>query len=208
MFERLQALLGHRNPRFGCRAAGGTERGAHTVFIDHETTPPLDERTLADMVTQLGDLPELFAFYRRFGSLRLYRDTLTQPAIGQASAYFIAPPDAWAELRQGVDDWLDGIDEEELAEFAPDWLHDCIAFGEIPNSGNTFLLPLQGPDRGKVFEFEHDGLEFLERAPGFEAFVERLALPDEDLLRDIGGHTRYTDGRTPLQWMPESYRHD
>ncbi|MFO1321603.1 MAG: hypothetical protein U1F52_18490 [Burkholderiales bacterium] len=203
-------MLRHRNPRFVCRAAGGPDLRdrEHTSVIDHEVTPALDAGALADLRSQWGDLPALIGFYERFGSLRLYRDSVTRHDIGRASAYYIASPDTWAGLHESVVDWLGDIDEEERAEFVPDWLDGCIAIGQIPNSGNTFLVPVTGTDRGKVFEFEHDGLEFIERADTFEAFVEQLATVDEARLRDIGSHTRSSDGQTPLQWMPVSYLHD
>jgi len=210
MYDKLQQLLAHRNPRFVCRVAGARKGGPdkHIAHIDHVITPPVDADTLAGMRSQLGELPELFAFYERYGSLRLYRDSVDSPGIGCASAFYIAPPEAWAELRSDVGDWFSQLDEDEAAEFLPDWVSDCVAIGEVPNSGNYFLMPMVGEERGKVFEFEHDGFEFIERGASFEDFVEKLADVNEELLRDIGGHTRYDDGVTDYQWMPSAYLHD
>ena len=209
MYEQLQSLLSHHLPRLVCVPASGygTTETEHTVFIDHEASPPLDAGAVRELRAQFGDLPHLLAFYECYGSARLFRDLKAQKGIGRASAYYIAPPDAWPELRSDLTDWFADLSEEETEELLPDWISDCVVVGEIPNSGNYFLVPLVGENRGHVFEFEHDGFEFIERGENFEDFVESLASVEPEHLRTIGGHTRYTDGSTEAQWMPVAYEH-
>lgn len=209
MFNDLKHLLTHANARFVCVAAGDhvTNSKRFTTPIDHEASPPLDDCSLSELAQIVGDQPEVTAFYRQWGSLRLFRGLHELPSIGRASAYYIAPPTAWPEIRESVEDWWSHLGEEELQEFLPEWISNYAAIGEIPNSGNYFLMPLEGADRGKIFEFEHDGFEFIERGATFESFVNSLADTGASHLEQISGHTRYSDGQTASQWMPERYLH-
>ncbi len=208
MFQQLQELLQHRNPRFVCEAAGDKPNaGEHIAHIDQEVTPGLDANALADLRQQVGDLPHLLAFYERYGSVRLFRDSIEGKWSGKASAYYIAPPDEWAEFRDGAESWFDDLDEEDQ-ETLPDWISNYVVVGEIPQSGNYFLVPLVGESRGKVYTFDHDGYVFSERGGNFEEFVDSLARVDAEHLDDIGGHTRFSDGKTEYQWMPHQYFHD
>ena len=206
-YTALKSLLEHSHPRLICTPASnlGTKERQHTVFIDHQVSPPLDAATLRQLRAQLGDLPHLLSFYEQYGSVRLFQDLKHTAHIGRASAYYIAPPEAWPELHSFVEDWFSQLSEEEAKEFQPDWVSDYLAVGEIPNSGNYFLIPLVGKRRGWVFEFEHDGFEFIERGANFEEFVESLASVAHEHLERIGGHTRYTDGVTEAQWLAVAY---
>ena len=210
MYDRFEALLRRRNQRFVCIDTGWPEPGParHVARIEHDVGPPADAATLDALKTQVGDLPEVIEFYRRFGSARLFRDTLAAEPIGYGSAYYIAPPAVWPDLRDGFEAWLEGLSDEERVAWLPGWLDDYAVIGEVPNSGNYFLLPLVGPARGRIFEFEHDGFEFIERAPNLADFLDSLATVDEARMREIRGHTRYTDGKTGTQWLCQAYLHD
>jgi hypothetical protein len=207
MFEALATLLARKNQRFTCRAAGrGQPNSSHTAHIRHEVGPPLDSSSLADLAKQVGDMPELLEFYRRYGTARLYCDTVPG-RFGNASAYYIAPPETWAELRDAFSGWIDDLAEEEKEELLPEWIDSFVVVGEVPNSGNYFLVPLEGPERGKVFEFEHDGFEFIESGRNFADFLNRKSTVTDDLLGEILTHTRYSDGKSDTQWLCESYQH-
>ena len=80
--------------------------------------------------------------------------------------------------------------------------------GEVPNSGNYFMVPLCGEDIGKVFEFEHDGFEFIEAGTSFSDFLNGKSVVTDELLQEILGHTRYSDGVSDTQWLCESYQFD
>ncbi|PZV02871.1 MAG: hypothetical protein DCF32_14600 [Leptolyngbya sp.] len=153
-------------------------------------------------------MSEVLEFYRRWGSARLYCDTVYNEPIGYAAAFFIAAPASWPVLREGFEDWLDDLDEDERAELLPEWCDRCVAIGEIPNSGNYFLLPIEGNERGKVFMFDHDGFEFTERGQNFEEFIKTLCTVNDALLQEIRGHTRYSNGKTAVQWLCQQYLYD
>lgn len=137
----------------------------------------------------------LRAFYETFAHLTLYHD----PASGEA-AFHIAAPDQWEELDVCFRPWLGGIDEEEERDLLPDWIGDCLVIGEIPQSGNYLLVPVAGECRGFVFEFEHDGFEFIERASTIEQFVLSALELDESSLTRMASHLRFIEDDPAAQW--------
>ncbi len=211
MLAELDALLARKNQRFICHDTGWpepTEQG-HTALITHEAGPALNEEALAALREQIPEVPALAGLYARHGSIRLFCDTVFHaPWGGRSSAFYIAHPDEWAMLQEEFNAWLDGLSPEEEEELLPAWLQDHVVIGEIPNSGNYFLLALKGEDAGSVFEFEHDGFEFLRQGRSVEEFIAHLCTVNDALLRDIRGHTRYFDGKTDTQWLAERYEYD
>ena len=144
---------------------------------------------MASIVSRLGDDSQLTKFYSNFGSLRLYCDS-----IGDASAFYIARPSEWLKLFFRFQQWVDGLKKKEREELVPKWVDQSVVFGEVPNSGNFFLMAMTGAESGRVYEFEHDGFEFIERGGDLSEFLEYLSVVDEGLIRDILTHTRYSDG--------------
>ena len=210
MFASLQDLLLRRNQRFVCTDTGWPEPGPerHVAMIRHEVTPPLDETSLSALREQIGNIPDLLKFYRRWGSARPFCDSVFKEPIGYASAFFIASPDEWRELKEDFEGWIENLNEDERDEMLPEWIDAYVVVGKIPNSGNYFLVPLKGSEEGKVIEFEHDGFEFIERAASFAGFVDAICTVNEVLLHEILGHTRYHDGKSSVQWLCKQYLYD
>lgn len=196
-FEHLKEFLNKPKQRFLCIAAGQPKSKVFTATITHQVTTPLTKNELAEIDPQLK---QMIDFYKNFGSIRFYCDTLSN-----ASAYYIANPNEWGTLKKYFNEWLKDLKKHELKKLVPDWVSGSIVFGEIPQSGNYYLMPLSDHEKGKVFEFEHDGFEFIEIAPDFNSFLQRLTSVNNSLLEEIGGHTRYSDGKSDLQWMPTNY---
>ena len=90
----------------------------------------------------------------------------------------------------------------------PSWIEDYVVIGEIPNSGNYFLVPLKAPETGCVYEFEHDGFEFIKQADNVAEFIAKLCTVTDVLISEIRGHTRYFDGKTNTQWLADRYEFD
>jgi hypothetical protein len=163
------------------------------VQFHHVATPPNAE--------SVPDVPGLQEFYSTFGSLELYCD----PESGE-SAYYIGTQAQWTELARYFESWLEGLDEDELAECVPAWVKESIVVGEIPSSGNYLLIPTSGADAGKVFEFEHDGFEFIEQGTSLPSFVLRTLLPDVRQLTEMAGHLRFITGDPHVQWWIRQMR--
>jgi hypothetical protein len=164
---------------------------------DAKSTKQVEFRHLYDPPQSwedLPDIPKLADFYDTFSNLLLYHDPKSDEA-----AFYIASPDQWQALDEQFRPWLEIAEDEEDA--LPPWIDDCIVIGEIPATGNYLLMPLSGEQRGGVFEFEHDGFEFIERAPDIEAFVRRALAPSAPDLVCMASHLRFIEDQDPhAQW--------
>lgn len=200
--DALNKLLSRKDQKFICYPAG-TQQDRHSKFealITHEVSGPLDNTQLNDLEQKIGFHDQLFDLLSVYGSVRLYCDTLSE-----SSAYYLVHPSEWDELNSDFNAWLDSLDEKERNELLPEWLDDAIVIGEVPSSGNYFLFPTQGSEKGKVFEFDHDGFEFLEKGKDLNSFMDKICSITEELLSDIRSHTRYSDGKTDTQWLVQEY---
>jgi len=54
-------------------------------------------------------------------------------------------------------------------------------------------MPLSGEKRGFVYEFEHDGFEFIECAPDIERFVYQVLDPSASALTAMACHMRFVE---------------
>ena len=67
-------------------------------------------------------------------------------------------------------------------------------------------MPTAGADAGKVFEFEHDGFEFIERAPSLLAFLEQALVPGPGELAGMASHMRFRSPDSDAQWWIREMR--
>jgi len=163
------------------------------VHFEHVFEPPVGS-------AEIPDVGKLRDFYETFGSLTLYHDSVSGDA-----AFHIARPEAWDDLMECFRDWVEDVLDDD-PDWLPYWVKDCLAIGEIPQSGNYLLVPLGGNKAGHVFEFEHDGYEFIELAPDIEAFVLRVLEPDSDMLTDMASHMSFIEGDPMVQWWISTMR--
>jgi hypothetical protein len=204
----LVAFATASNPRFECRAAGRANAGAGTwvARLRHELHPraTLDEvDTLKNGFT--NPLPQEFIeFYSRHNGARLYIDTVENSWGFHTSGIFVAPIDEWPSLGEHVQEWRDSLDE--AGQMAPAWMQDAIVFGEVPQSGNYFVLAISGEMRGRIVYFNHDGFEFQTYANNLAEFFAKVTDKPAQVLYDLGCYARYFDGKTSQQWIPEAYR--
>ena len=91
----------------------------------------------------------------------------------------------------------------------PDHIVTGIAFATVPQSGNYFVLPIEGPSAGKIFYANHDGWYESAFADDFDGFLAHVVQdPVKLLAEEVGCYTRYSDGKTDTQWIPEEYYPD
>lgn len=193
MLEVLHSAVDSHTGHFVCEEIH-QERNTKIVQFRHIGSPP--DSTLA-----IPDVPGFKEFYGTYEHLTMYVDEQSGDA-----AYFFASPSQWSELDGDFRPWLEGLDENEVAECLPSWISDCIVVGEIPQSGNYLLVPTSGPDVGKVFEFEHDGFEFLELGSNLPDFVVRTLDLDSRRLTAIASHLRFITADDDRQWWIKELR--
>lgn len=182
---------------FRCEAAGGAG-GEFIVTTKSEILPPACDSEIQDIKDRLKEHSlEFIEFYRRYGGISFHSE-----CANGASTLCVHPVQNWDRLFSEMAEWFEMVDEDELEESGIDWIENCIVFGEVPNSGNYFLMPLTGSENGKVIYQDHDGFEPEVYANSFNDFlVKFLSQPIEQVER-LGCYTRYSDGKNQKQWMP------
>jgi hypothetical protein len=164
------------------------------VRFSHIVVPPGGHADLP-AVGKLGD------FYETFGSVLFYYDDQS----GDAGKH-IAHPSRWADLHDAFGAWIEDLPEAELDEWVPAWVGTCLVIGETPESANYILVPTEGPEAGRVFEFDHDGLEFVDVAEDVVEYVKKLLNPDSATLTEIASHMRFIEGDPRVQWWIRELR--
>lgn len=191
MIEALHSAVIDHAGEFHCTEIH-RKQNTKIVPFRHIASPP-------DAMLPVPDVQGLRAFYSTFGDLTMYLDEQT----GEA-AYHLASPSKWEELDGDFRPWVEDLDDGEADEYLPSWIDDCIVVGEIPRSGNYLLIPLTGPDAGKVFEFEHDGFEFIELGKSLPDFVALSLDLDGRRLSAMASHLRFiADGEVAQWWIEE-----
>ena len=193
MDEQLRAAVLDHSGHFECVEIHA-EENTKSVPFRHIALAPVPD-------INLPNVPGLAAFYSTFNTLRLYFDEES----GE-SAFFIGSPNQWDEFRDQFESWLDGIDDDEMDECVPTWVKDCLVVGEVPRSGNYLLVATSGTEAGSVFEFEHDGFEFIELADSLPNFVQKMLNPKSRDLTGMASHMRFIVGDWSCQWWIKEMR--
>lgn len=185
--KALEKAIRTHAGEFTCERINGKQR--RTVTFAHAVTPPGDD---LDDVPEVGRLRE---FYGTFGSVLFYLDEKS----GEAAKY-LAPVSEWETLSEAFSGWTEDLDEDEREEIVPEWVESCLVVGETPHSGNYILVATEGEEAGRVFEFDHDGFEFVESGKDIVDYSERLLKPDGAKLTDMASHMRFAEGDRTVQW--------
>jgi hypothetical protein len=193
VLESLRASVQSHSGQFMCSEIHN-EKNIRTVNFRHIGVPP-------DSSLSVPNIQGLQDFFETYAELTLYFEEQS----GEA-AYFIASPLQWEELENDFRPWLNGIEEGEIEDYLPNWVNNCLVVGEIPRSGNYLLVPISGSEEGKVFEFEHDGFEFIELGASVPDFVAKTLDLDTYRLSNIASHLRFITPNENSQWWIKELR--
>ena len=196
----LDELVSAPAPGFRCTAAGRESCGSFVARIRHILHPPASSRSLQSIRERLGVYARGAAdFYRQHNGFVLYRDTLSD-----AAGFELLPAEQWNEATEDMRGWFGHLADDP--ENDPDHIVTGIAIATVPHSGNYFVMPIEGPTAGKLFYADHDGWYESAFAESFEDMLTRLTNDPVSLLNEVFGcYTRYSDGKTATQWIPEEY---
>jgi len=189
----LEELVNKHTGEFFCTQIHN-ENTTKFVPFKHIYDPPI---AFSDIL----DIGRLNEFYETFGNLLMYFDETSGDA-----ALYIASPNQWESLHSYFSDWLEGLEEDERKELLPEWIDDCFVIGEIPHSGNYILMPKNGEKIGYVYEFEHDGFEFIELAENIEEYIKKMLNLDSSSLTNIASHMRFIEDSPEIQWWIKEMR--
>jgi hypothetical protein len=197
--EAIRDLARAPAPGFRCIDLDGPER--FMARVEHILNPPASAHALEKIHRALGvHAEQAAAYYARHDGFLLYADTRSSVA-----GIALLPAADWAEATRDMRLWLEDIAPEN----DPDHIRTGVAFASVPQSGNWFVIPVEGPAAGQVFYANHDGWYEKAFAQDFEGFLTRVATDPVRLLNeDLGGYTVYSDGETATQWVPEEYFRD
>jgi hypothetical protein len=193
MLTDLKLAVIQHSGQFHCsRIHASSEK--KVVDFRHLVSPPLGSVSLPP-IGRLAD------FYGTFGSIVFYADEKT----GDAAAH-IASPNEWSSLRDYFSGWFEDIPDDEREEYLPPWIDTCLVIGEMPRTGNYIVMPTEGEEVGRVFEFDHDGLEFTEQASDLVDYAHRILDLDGSRLTEFASHMRFIEGDRMIQWWIDEMR--
>ena len=104
-----------------------------------------------------------------------------------------------SELEQYNSDWRDWF-SEYAAEDLQDFEKEGVAFATIHQSGNYFVMY-----EGKVYYGDHDGGNDEVWGDSLQDFFTKALSDPPKFLTDAGCYTRYYDGKTDTQYIPEKF---
>jgi hypothetical protein len=145
---------------------------------------------------------QVIAFYEWHNGFVLYRDTLSETA-----GIELLPVAKWKRATDDMRSTFEYLEADPAND--PDHILTGVAIAEVPDSGNYFVMPVEGPAAGRIFYADHDGWYESPFADDFQEFLVHVTRhPAKLLAEEVGCHTRYSDGKTDKQWIPEEYYPD
>lgn len=200
LLQQLVSFAGQANPTFICSNGGRSEKTKRTfvAHLRHVLNAPASDEDLAVLRSMLGAHAAQFEqVYAEHDGFILCKDSLSDAAGIEA-----LPIAQWSEAGDDMRQTFEHLDDES----DPDHIRTGVAFATAPQSGNYFVMPVEGPNAGKVFYADHDGWYEAHFAENFEEFITRVTSDPAHLVaEELGCYARYSDGKTSIQWIPESY---
>jgi len=201
--EILEEFAGSSSAGFRCFAAGAESGPRFIARVRHVLNPPASSACIARIREMLGRYAAgVVAFYERHDGFVLYHDGLSD-----AAGVELLSAGEWAEATDDMRQCFHDLAEKPSLD--PDHIVTGIAIATVRHSGNYFVMPTDGPAGGKVFYANHDGWYESAFADNFDGFLVHATQEPVKLLNDeLGCYTRFSDGRTNAQWIPEEYLPD
>lgn len=185
--------LSKSNGEFLCEAIGN-EMKTKNVSYSHIIEP-------ASTMAEIPPVGDAHQFYSIANTLTLFNCPESDEA-----AFYIGSPDEWNAFEEEFLEWVDMLDEDEQEEALPSWYGSHKVIGEIPASGNYILLVTDGEKAGSIYEFEHDGWEFIKLGGNLNDFILNAIEPSPEMLSTIASHMRFVACRDEQQWWIKELR--
>jgi hypothetical protein len=119
--------------------------------VRHVLNPPASSSSIVELHQMLGShAGEVQTFFESHDGFILYGDTLSD-----AAGIELLPIEQWKDATDEMRQWYEHLSEEPDND--PDHILTGIAIATVPQSGNYFVMPVEGPTAGKIFYADHDG---------------------------------------------------
>jgi hypothetical protein len=187
----IREHLALQNPRFVCKDA--YEVGELELPLSNESGPPAGPRKLDALRDLAGPaFATLAPLYEEFDGLVFHIN-------GETAGLLVAPIDELEELNREWREWFTDVAPADLYEFQ----RHGFAFATIVASANYFIV-----HQGRIYYSGHDGGDDALWGENLEGFFLRALSDPARFLWDAGCYTRYSDGETEAQLIPERFVHD
>lgn len=183
------------------------EKPVFVARIRNRINSPADSMALSTIDLLLGaSANAIKQFYAKHDGVLMYEDSqLKRWSAGtyRAAGIKFFRVNEWREESEEMRRSLVsmGWDEKDM----PDWLRQGIAFGEIPQSANYFVIYPSSGSAAKVYYADHDDFQPNAIADSFEEFLRGILDDPADFLYRMGCYTVYSDGKTNIEWIPRHY---
>lgn len=192
--EDMKVIREHlllRNPRFLCSDVA--EARCLIVPVSSVAGAPATAIELQQLQRVAnGEYAALEPLYRRFNGVVFHEN-------GETAGLVVATVDEIEELNDEWHAWFEDCEPDDLFDFQ----RDGLAFASIASSGNYFVV-----HGGQVFYSDHDGGDDAVWGDSVKDFFRRALADPPKFLCDAGCYTRYSDGKSAAQFIPESFSHD
>jgi len=205
--QRLRTFVSAPTPCFLCSRFDEAKTAATwTAPLRHRLGEPAPTENI-ELLTE-NDYPHDFVeFFSIHDGATLYEDAVEHSTFDYRTVgIFVGSTEDWSVLTDSLGEWLSANVDDEKIPSCPEWIADAIAFAEVPNSSNYFLLVLEGEYRGRIYYFDHDNFEFIAYADNLEDFFRRATGSPVQALKELGNFAVYSDGKTSVEWIPERYQ--
>lgn len=199
--RQFHELINAPAPGFWCNEGGQSPKERFLTRIEHILNPPASADDIANIERMIGDFAtKVVEFYKVHNGFLLYKDM--ESGDGGVELFKV---EDWESSTSDLKELYEHLEEDE----DPDCILSGIAIGEIPASANYFVMPVDGPNRGKIFYVDHDGWYDEPFADNFDDFLLRLTKDPANLIsEELGCFADYTDTESGLSGYPEEYLDD
>ena len=174
--DQLRDFAGAKNPRF--------VSGPAVIPLRHLLLPGANGTQIQWLATQTKGASEvLIDFYRTVNGARLFANQ-----ADEEECFFFLPIEDMEAEKKGLDPWImPRTDEpdyeygEELSDDGrldlfgpPPWWNSALVFGGIGYAPERYFLATEGPWRGNVFVYVHDGDYSVRTNLSFEAMLQEI----------------------------------
>lgn len=198
-YLELKGFLKHKNPGFLCCPAGGSDGTHFRASVYHRLGRPASKKELVGLEVSLGYASEqIVELYCLWNGMILFCDSKSDAAgielfpISEFSSRS-------AEMRSSMEAF--GFDPDRL----PSWVQTGVAIGQVPDSGNFLVIGTEKETAGSVFYADHEGVGAEPIAKNLKSMFDLLLKEPAQFLMELGCFTRYADGATNKQWIPQEY---
>lgn len=199
--ELLERRLADPMPAFSCKPVRGAADRELIVPLEHLANGPASAKLLS-RIPRIPGADSAIGFYSRHDGVLLYNDLETF-----LEGVEIFPIGQWKKrTAEMVESWVEG---EYPDEDMPYGRKDFIAFAHSRGASNYIHWVIRGPCAGSVFWWPWTMRPEKNDPPmarDFEAFVRLICEEPVRFFNEvILCYTRFDDGKTVVDWIPNRY---